>query len=91
MEFVLEIGRAINIVMTRALTTAGDVWYPVTVGIFSMWTVAVAGGWLLGQAVGLGLVGIWMAMACDECLRGLLFTLRFRKGRWREKRLVDQR
>ncbi len=90
-EFVLEIGRAINIVMTRALTTAGDVWYPVTVGIFSMWTVAVAGGWLLGQAVGLGLVGIWMAMACDECLRGLLFTLRFRKGRWREKRLVDQR
>ncbi|MFR7894724.1 MAG: hypothetical protein ACLU38_12300 [Dysosmobacter sp.] len=40
MEFGLEIGRSINIVMTRCLTTAGDVWYPVGVGIFSMWIVA---------------------------------------------------
>lgn len=90
-EFALEVGRSINIVMTRCLTTAGDVWYPVGVGIFSMWLVAVAGGWLLGHALGLGLVGIWIAMACDEGLRGALFTLRFRKGGWRKRRLVEDR
>ncbi len=90
-EFALEIGRAINIVMTRCLTTAGDVWYPVSVGIFSMWLVAVLGGWLLGNVLGLGLVGIWIAMACDEGLRGALFTLRFRTGGWKKRRLVEDR
>ena len=39
-------------------------------------------------AVNWGLVGIWVAMACDEGLRGALFTLRFRQGQWRKKRLV---
>ena len=87
-EFALEVGRSINIVMVRCLTTAGDVWYPVGVGIFSMWLVSVGGSWLFGSALGGGLIGIWIAMACDECLRGLLFTIRFRRGKWREKRLV---
>ena len=88
-EFVLEIGRSVNIAMVRCLTTAGDVWFPVGVGIFSMWTVAVLGGYLLGHVLQLGLVGIWIAMACDECLRGLLFTVRFQKGAWKKKQLVS--
>ena len=88
-ELVLEIGRSVNIVMVRGLTTAGDVWFPVLVGIFSMWAVAVFGGWLLGSLLGLGLVGIWIAMACDECLRGVLFVIRFRRGAWKKKRLVE--
>lgn len=59
------------------------------VGIFSQWLVAVLGGWALGDLLGLGLVGIWIAMACDEGLRGALFVVRFRRGTWRKKRLVE--
>ena len=81
--------QAVNIVMVRGLTTAGDVWFPVMVGIFSQWLVAVLGGWALGDLLGLGLVGIWIAMACDEGLRGALFVVRFRRGTWRKKRLVE--
>ena len=88
-ELALEVGRSVNIVMTRCLSAAGDVWFPVTVGISSQWLVAVGGGWLLGRVLGGGLIGIWIAMACDECLRGVLFVLRFRQGRWKKKRLVD--
>ena len=88
-EFFLEIGRAVNIVMVRSLTAAGDVWFPVIVGICSQWLVAVLGSWALGMAAGLGLVGIWMAMAADECLRAVLFLFRFRHGDWRKKRLMD--
>ena len=88
-EFALEVGRPVNITMTKALTAAGDVWYPVAVGIFSMWLVAVLGGWLLGSAWQWGLVGIWIAMACDECLRGALFVRRFHRGKWKEKSLVS--
>ena len=90
-ELALEIGRSINIIMVKTLTTAGDVWFPVVIGIFSMWTISVFGGWLLGHGMAWGLVGVWIAMACDECFRGVLFTLRFRRGRWKEKRLVSER
>ncbi|MCI5914769.1 MAG: hypothetical protein MRZ67_06250 [Christensenella sp.] len=31
---------------------------------------------------GMGLVGLWIGMAADECFRGLLFMLRFRAGGW---------
>ena len=47
------------------------------------------GGWLLGHGLALGLVGIWIAMACDECIRGALFVRRFRRGGWRQRRLVQ--
>ena len=90
-ELALEIGRSINIIMVKTLTTAGDVWFPVVIGIFSMWTISVFGGWLLGHGMAWGLVGVWIAMACDECFRGVLFTIRFRRGRWKEKRLVSER
>ena len=50
---------------------------------------AVGGSWLFGDVLGGGLIGIWIAMACDECLRGALFTIRFRRGKWKEKRLVS--
>ena len=90
-ELALEIGRSINIIMVKTLTAAGDVWFPVVIGIFSMWTISVFGGWLLGHGMAWGLVGVWIAMACDECFRGVLFTLRFRRGRWKEKRLVSER
>ena len=89
-EFALEIGRAVNIVMVRSLTAAGDVWYPVIVGILFQWAVAVCGSYLLGNAAGLGLVGIWIAMAADECFRAVLFLFHFRHGDWRKKHLIDE-
>ena len=90
-ELALEIGRSINIIMVKTLTTAGDVWFPVAIGIFSMWTLSVFGGWLLGLGMNRGLTGIWIAMALDECFRGVLFTFRFRRGKWKNKRLVSER
>ena len=90
-ELALEIGRSINIIMVKTLTTAGDVWFPVVIGISSMWAISVFGGWLLGHGMSWGLTGIWIAMACDECFRGALFTVRFRRGKWRQKRLVSER
>lgn len=90
-ELALEIGRSINIIMVKTLTTAGDVWFPVVIGISSMWAVSVFGGWLLGHGLSWGLTGIWIAMACDECFRGILFTIRFRRGKWKNKRLVSER
>lgn len=87
-ELFLEQGRAVNICFVRCLQTAGDIRFPVTIGILSTWIVAVGLSWLFGVVLGFGIVGIWCAMAIDECLRAVLFIFRWRAGGWREKNLV---
>jgi Na+-driven multidrug efflux pump len=51
--------------------------------VFSVWTVAVGGGYILGILFNMGLVGIWIAMACDEFLRAVVFVIRFKMGKWK--------
>jgi putative MATE family efflux protein len=82
-EIVLEIGRSVNITMVKCLVATGDVNFPVLVSIFSVWIVAVGGGYILGILCDMGLVGIWIAMACDECLRAAVFVVRFKMGKWK--------
>lgn len=84
-ELVLEIGRSINIVMVRCLVALGDVNFPVALGVVSMWGVSVLGAWFLGVHLGMGLVGVWWAMAADECLRAVVFLIRFLQGSWRKR------
>ena len=88
-EIFLELGRAINIVMVGCLQAAGDIRTPMLVGVFGMWLCAVPLSYLFGIYWGWGLVGIWIAMAIDEILRGLLFIYRWQSGKWKEKRLIE--
>lgn len=81
-ELFLEIGRSINIVMVKVLVAAGDIKAPTTVGIMFQWGIAVVFSYILGVHFHMGIIGIWIAMAMDECIRGLIFTLRFRSGVW---------
>ncbi|MDU7788323.1 MAG: MATE family efflux transporter [Veillonella sp.] len=88
-EIFLESGRAVNIVMVGCLQAAGDIRTPMLVGIFGMWLCAVPLSYLFGIYWGWGLVGIWIAMAADEILRGLLFIYRWYSGKWRNKHLIE--
>lgn len=83
-----EPGRNFNTIIIPALKGAGDVRFPVYVGIVSMWGISVAGAWLLGLHWGLGLVGVWIAMALDEWLRGLVMLWRWKSGAWKSKCLM---
>ncbi len=85
-EIFLEMGRAVNIVMVMALQAAGDIKGPVTIGLLFMWIVAVGGAYILGLGLEWGLIGIWLAMMADECLRALVFIQRWRSGVWRPAR-----
>ena len=87
---VFEPGRNLNTVIIPALKGAGDVRFPVLVGIASNWGVSVLGAWFLGVRLGLGLVGVWIAMAGDEWLRGIVMLLRWRSGAWRRMTLVSR-
>ncbi len=87
-SFFREAGRISNIVVIPALKGAGDVIFPMICGLIFMWGVGVGGAWLLGLHYGLGLAGVWMAIAADEWLRGILIALRWRSGAWKSKALV---
>lgn len=90
-EIFLEIGRAINIVMTKCLIAVGDAVTPTVVGVIFQWGVAFAGAWVFGLIFHWGLEGIWIAMAIDECARGLIFAVHFKKERWKKMfRSVDE-
>jgi len=82
LTIVLEPGRTFNLVVINALRAAGDARYPVMVGAGSMLVVLAGGSWLLGEVLGLGLVGIWIAYAADEWIRGLLMWRRWARLGW---------
>lgn len=89
-EIALELGRAFNIVFVRALQTSGDIAFPTILSVIFCWSVAVLGSYLLGGKnvwLNLGLIGVWIAMALDECIRAIIFFIRFKSGVW-ERKLV---
>jgi Na+-driven multidrug efflux pump len=79
---LLEPGRTFNLVVINALRAAGDARYPVMAGAASMLIVLAGGSWLLGVKLELGLVGVWIAYAADEWLRGLLMWRRWARLAW---------
>jgi putative MATE family efflux protein len=87
-SFARETGRVANIVVIPALKGSGDILFPVFAGAVVMWGVGVGGAWLLGVRLGLGLAGVWIAIAADEWVRSLLMAARWQSGAWRGKSLV---
>ncbi|MDU0330415.1 MATE family efflux transporter [Paenibacillus sp. 3LSP] len=88
LSIVLEPGRTFNMVIINSLRAAGDARFPVLMGVCSMWGVSVPLAYLLGVHLEIGLLGIWIAFAVDEWLRGLIMLLRWRSRAWEKKALV---
>ncbi len=88
-DIFVEIGRVANLVIIGALKAAGDVNFPVVVGIISMWLISTLGAYVFGLYFELGLAGIWIAMSLDEMFRGVLMYRRLLSGKWQNKRVVS--
>lgn len=73
---------AVSIVTAGALRGAGDTLIPSMINLASMWGVRITAASLLAPR--LGLVGVWIAMCGELCVRGLLFLVRLLRGKWME-------
>ncbi|WP_066072647.1 MATE family efflux transporter [Neobacillus soli] len=82
----VEPGRAMNIVLMSSLKSAGDVRFPVIIGMLSMWGIAVSLSYLFGIHYGLGLLGIWLAQGADEWLRGCFALRRWLMKPWERRK-----
>lgn len=88
-DIFLEFGRVTNLVYGQALKTSGDALFPVVMGAIFMYLFAVGGTYFLGIHLGLLAVGAYIAMAADECARAVGMVLRWKSGKWKNKRLVE--
>ena len=87
-DFILEQGRAVVLLFILTLRSAGDVLFPVIIGLFSMWFFAVGCGYLFGIVFGWGLAGMWVGFALDECSRGTLLYFRWKSKKWMLRNLI---
>jgi len=85
---VLEPGRTFNLVIGHALKGSGDAKYTMFMGLMSMWLVMVLMSYVLGIKLGLGLVGVWIAYAADEWLRGIIMLRRWNSRAWEKKAII---
>ncbi|KGY09085.1 MATE family efflux transporter [Vibrio sinaloensis] len=81
-SIILEAGRVFNLIFISALKAAGDIQFPVKMGILSMWGWGVGMSYLFGVHWGAGVLGAWMAIALDEWFRGLIMAHRWRSKVW---------
>ncbi|MDE6942979.1 MAG: MATE family efflux transporter [Lachnospiraceae bacterium] len=77
---------AVSIVTAGALRGAGDTLIPSLINLASMWGVRITAASLLAPR--LGLVGVWIAMCGELCVRGLMFLVRLLRGKWLDKKIT---
>lgn len=74
-------------VLVGGLRGAGDTRFPLVISLIGIWCVRLVLGNLLALRLGLGLNGAWIAMVCDQWIRGLTSYWRFRSGAWKRARV----
>ena len=87
-DCVLEIGRIRNIFACGTLRAAGDVLYPMVVGVTFQWVIAVGVFWVVAIPLGFGLVGAWIVFLIDENVRGCILIRRWHARAWIGKSLA---
>ena len=87
-DVALEIGRIGNIIFGSALKTAGDATYTVIIAVVFMYLFAVLGTYIFGISLKWYVVGSWIGLAMDECMRAVLMGIRWKSRKWEKKVLV---
>jgi len=74
--------------LPQALKAAGDARYVMIVAACTMWLLRVSAAYIFAFPLGLGPIGVWLAMGIDFILRSIFFTVRWLRGSWMKKRVI---
>ena len=72
------------------MRAAGDVRYSMMVSSCTMWLCRVLTAVVLIRAFHFGPIAVWIGMFFDWSVRAVIFTLRFKSGRWAEKKVLKE-
>ena len=69
--------------LPNVMRAANDVKFPMCVSIASMFIFRIGLSYVTGVAMGLGAIGVWIAMIIDWIVRISFFVTRFFSGKWK--------
>ena len=70
-----------------AFNGAGDTWTPTRVNFFCMWLGQVPLAWILAEPLGLGPLGVYVAVLLSFSALTIWSGILFRRGRWKEQKI----
>ena len=70
--------KGINMVVGSVLRAAGDTKFLAGVSVLFMWLLFLPTAFVFCKPLQLGIVGVWVAMICDEILRAIALGFRLR-------------
>ena len=88
-DIFVEIGRCLNMTFVCSLKAAGAYIFPLIMGLLCNWGLGLTTGYFVGVAMGVGVAGIFVGTATDECIRGLIVMYYWYKKKWLGKSVVD--
>ena len=72
----------------NALRAANDAKYTMLVSAMSMLTFRLVMSYVIGGMLGLGLLGVWIAMFIDWIVRAIFFVGRYFSEKWMNRQLI---
>lgn len=74
--------------LPNTLRAASDVKFCMILSIISMWVFRIAFSYIIAVRMGMGVLGVWIAMIIDWAVRAVLFIIRYRGKRWQHKSIA---
>ena len=74
----------VSFTVPSALRAAGDAKVTMVISLASMRIFRIIFSYVLGGWLGLGVLGVWIAMVIDWCVRAVCMTLRYKAGKWKQ-------
>ncbi len=71
-----------QVIYMGCLRGAGDVIFTTIASTISITFIRPIASYILGFAMGLGIIGIWLGIVCDQICRVILTQWRFKSGKW---------
>ena len=79
----IQVPQMLAQIFSGALRGAGDTKWTFIIIASCQWTLRIMGTVICVRVLGFGLVSSCLAMCADQCMRCVLFYLRFRTGKWK--------
>ena len=80
-------GFGFTMILSQVLNGVGDTLPVMIFTLLGMWAVQVPTSYFLSRYTSLGVAGVWWGMVAGVLFRSVVYTIYFRTGRWKAKKV----
>jgi len=84
----MMVGWTLSFALPSALRAAGDARFVMIAATVSMFAVRVSLAYFITFVLGVGPLGVWIAMGLDFVTRGTCYLARWKSGKWQNKKVI---